>query len=411
MPTNNFQLIKMKKKASEKTGRALQIRSKNYRLVIPDLKQYQDSTPAQLLQLKGDALQFLLQSQKNRALRYYCIALQLHPTTRVPHLDILLVYDQSVQTSLNRFDKFLKHGNLTNYRDLNKAILEYGRKEDINPLSNLPPDTTQIVELQPLKRDPYRYLELQMLKDPLNFKVQQYVRQHDLAQYITAWSSIKNKLKDMQIAAANLLLRSKPGFQLITQELIQSRLSDHQLKLYFGPWDGYRRIVHHLNSMIQFKGFRQQKELNLLITGSPNCGKSALVWQRDPLPGRASILQFCSVYPIGMSQWFPKYQSDVYHMIYWNEAKLTSYSYDTILKLLDGSPLDLPSKGSVSRKIDNPLILMTSNMTLQQMLYQKFSANKIYLQMARQNLSVRIQNVIVPPDHNLFLLQKLLVFA
>jgi len=245
-----------------------------------------------------------------------------------------------------------------------------------------------------------------MLKDPLHFNLEQYVRSHDLAQYIKSWSSIKNKLKDMQVAAANLKLKNRPGFRYIDRNLIQSRLFPSQLAI-FDSWTGYQTIVNYLNQMVLFKGNRQQKSLNLLITGPPNCGKSALVWQRNPPSDRCSILQHCSVYPIGMQHWFPKYQSDVYHMIYWNQMKLTSYSYDTILKLLDGSPLDLPNKGSVSRKIDNPLIIMTSNLTLEQMIVQKFNYNYQYQQLARKNLSVRVQNVIVPNGYDLFLLQKL----
>ena len=398
----------MKVKSGQKKGAAPVVKGANFRLVIPDLKQYLGASPQDLLKLKGDALAFLLQNQKHRDLRHYCIALQTHPTTGVPHLDILLLYPKSVQTSLNRFDKFLKHGNLTVYRKLNQAILNYGLKEDSCPLSNLPLDSKQIIQIQQLKSDPYRYLELQMLKDPLHFNLEQYVRTHDLFQYISSWSSLKTKLKDSQVAAANLLLRNKPGFKFITRQLIQSRLSSQQLHLY-DSWSGYQTIVDFLNHMILQKGSRQEKSLNLLITGAPNTGKSALVWQRNPLPGRSSVSSFCSVYPIGMSQWFPKYQSDVYHCIYWNEAKLTSYSYDTILKLLDGSPLDLTNKGSVSRKVDNPLIIMTSNLTLQQMIHQKFHYNSSYVQLARDNLSVRVKNVIVPEGYDLFLLQKLLV--
>ena len=110
-----------------------------------------------------------------------------------------------------------------------------------------------------------------------------------------------------------------------------------------------------------------------------------------------------------MSQWFPAYVSGVYHMIYWNEAKLTSYDYDTILKLLDGSPMDLSSKGSVSRKVDNPLIIMASNLTLDQMIVQKFKHSKSFIAKAQSNLSVRVKNVTVPPGYNLFLIQKLLI--
>ena len=112
---------------------------------------------------------------------------------------------------------------------------------------------------------------------------------------------------------------------------------------------------------------------------------------------------------MGMKDWFPDYKSDIYSIIYWNEAKLTSYSYDTILQLLDGSPVMLPSKGGGHKKVDNPLVIMTSNMTLQQMIKQKFRHDKKYQVMARQNLSVRITNVIVPPGYDLFILQKLLV--
>ena len=153
------------------------------------------------------------------------------------------------------------------------------------------------------------------------------------------------------------------------------------------------------------------KTKNLLITGPPSIGKSALVWNQYPQQFQNPISNFCSIYPIGMSTWFPKYKSQTYQLIYWNEAKLTSYPYDTILKLLDGSPLDLSNKGSISRKFDNPLIIMTSNMSLGHMICTKFSKSEYEQLMSQQNLAVRIQNVIVPQGYDLFLLQKLLIPA
>ena len=402
-----------------------QVKSATWRIVIPNLQQHKDSTLQELHELKCLILQRLkhrpqdkrsnMKSQFDRGLRYYHIALQ-HHANGVPHLDILLIYQKSIKRQLSGYDYLLKHGDITTYRKLNSAIINYGKKQDKDALSNLPEDkitpdgqsVSSLIQLQQLKNDPYSYLYDRMKQDPLHFNVEQYVQKHQLSKYISSWSSIKTKLRDMQQAAANLQLKQKPGFQPITRQLIQSLLSPQQL-LTYDSWPGYQTIVNHLNTMIFQKGDRQQKSLNLLITGRPNTGKSALIWQRNPLPGRSAISAHCSVYPIGMSQWFPSYKSDVYHCIYWNEAKLTSYSYDTILKLLDGSPMDLPNKGSVSRKVDNPLIIMTSNLTLQQMIQQKFSYNKSYVDMARKNLSVRVQNVIVPDDLNLFLLQKLLV--
>ena len=61
-----------------------------------------------------------------------------------------------------------------------------------------------------------------------------------------------------------------------------------------------------------------------------------------------------------MAHWFPRYYSQAYHCLFWNQAKLTPYGYDAILKLLDGSPVGLPAKGCQYRKIDNPLVMMTS---------------------------------------------------
>ena len=410
------------------------VKSANWRLVIPNLQEYKDSSPSELQELKHLILQRLkhrpqdprshIKSQFQRGLRYYHIALQ-HHANGVPHLDILLIYQKSIQRQLVDYDYLLKHPHITTYRKLNQSIIDYGKKQDKQALSNLPEDTqvvttidqtgtvtkttvNSLIQVQQLKKDPYSYLYDRMKQDPLHFNLEQYVQQHQLSKQIVGWSSIKTKLKDMQTAAANLTLKHKPGFQLITRQLIQSRLSPQQL-LTYNSWSGYQTIVNKLNQMILQKGNRQQKSLNLLITGAPNTGKSALVWQRNPLPGRTSISTFCSIYPMGMSKWFPKYQSDVYHCIYWNQMKLTSYSYDTILKLLDGSPLDLDTKGSVSRKVDNPLIIMTSNLTLQQMIKQKFGYNKEYITMARANLAVRVQNVIVPKGYNLFLLQKLLI--
>lgn len=407
--------------------RSVKFKSANWRIVIPNLTQYTEASSSELQELKYLILQRLkhrpqfktssIKSQFDRGLRYYHIALE-HHANGVPHLDILLIYDKSIQRQLTDYDYFLKHGYITTYRKLNQAIIDYGKKQDKQALSNLPENkiasdgqsVSQLIQLQQLKKDPYRYLQLQMLKDPVHFSLQQYVRKNDIYKDISSWSSIKTKLKDSQVAAANLQLKDKPGFRYIDRTLIQSRLSSEQLKLY-DSWNGYSIIVDKLNQMVLQKGNRDPKTLNLLISGPPNCGKSALVWHPNPHDHFNPLSSYCSVYPMGMTQWFPKYQSDVYHCIYWNQAKLTSYSYDTILKLLDGSPLDLPNKGSVSRKVDNPLIIMTSNLTLDQMIIQKFGYNKSYVQMARANLAVRVQNVIVPKKYDLFLLQKLLVSA
>ena len=401
-------------------------KSSNWRIVIPNLRDHLTSSSQQLLQLKYLILQRLnkrpqdkrshIKSEFQRGLRYYRIALQ-HHANGVPHLDILLIYQKSIQRQLVDYDYLYKHGNITTYRSLNQAILDYGKKQDSQSLHNFPeskdPSTGQIkqqyselIQIQDLKKDPYRYLELQMLKDPIHFNLEQYVRIHDLYQYIPSWTSLKTKLKDSQVAAANLQLKRKQGFKYINRTLIEEILNPDQLTLY-DSWSGYQTIVDYLNQVVTLGYKRPMKTMNLLITGPAHIGKTSL-FESDLAKSHPSVQDFCSVYPMGTKTWWPNYKSQVFKLIYWNEAKLTSYSYDTILKVLEGSKVDLPQKGSSTLKYDNPLIVMTSNMTLEQLIQQKFNYSQQYQDLARKNLAVRIQNVIVPPGYNLFLLQKLL---
>ena len=400
------------------------IKSANWRIVIPNLQQYKESSLEQLMQLKYLILQRLkrrpqhktssIKSQFQRGLRYYSIALE-HHANGTPHLDILLIYDKSIQRQLRDFDFLYKHGNITTYRKLNFAILDYNKKEDLQILSNLPPDTTlpsgqtvsQVIQVQELKADPYRYLQQQMLKDPLHFNFQQYVRKHNLDPYITSWSSIKTKIRDMQAAAANLALKEKSGFKFISRQLIQNRLTPQELKT-FDSWSGYQTIVNYLNQMITLGYKRPLKTMNLLITGPSHIGKTSL-FQNDLNNTFNCVQKYVSVYPMGTRTWWPNYKPEVYKLLFWNEAKLTSYSYDTILRVLEGSKVDLPYKGGSTLKYDNPLVIMTSNLTLEEMIHQKFNYSEDYRSMARKNLAVRVQNVIVPEGYNLFLLQKLLL--
>lgn len=381
-------------------------KSANWRLVIPNLQEYKDANREQLLQLKYQTLELLLQRQQKYDLRYYHIALQ-HHVNNIPHLDILVIYDKSVQHKFTHFDYLIKHGKITTYRRLNAAILDYGKKEDQEALSNLPEDSSKLIKVDQLKSNNYAYLESEMLKDPLNFNLEQYVYQNNLAKYISSWSSIKTKLKDMQQAAAHLRLQEKPGFKFISRSLIEESLDSKELKL-FDSWKGYQTIVDYLNHIPTWSYKRPLKTKNLLITGEPNIGKTSFI-ESDLNKSFNCIEKYCSLYPMSSKTWWPNYKSEVYQVISWNETKLTAYSYDVILKVLEGAKVDLPQKGSSTLKYDNPLVLMTSNMTLEQMIKVKFGYSPDLIGLARKNLGARIENVIIPKGLNLFLLQKLLL--
>ena len=327
-----------------------------------------------------------------------------------PHFHAILIYPKRKQVQNQAFYDILGvHPNIQTLRNM-KAAIEYVHKQDPNPLTNMDILQQRRVARAKDTSSLYQFLQEQMRKDPFNFDVFRYCLQHNLHRqiYKANYTKAINLLKHAQAATCNAALARKLGFKPITRALIESVLSPAELTLY-DSWPGYTRIVYHLNVMNTQRGFRQQKSPNLLITGPPSIGKSALFWQRNPLPGRSSVVNHLALYPMGMKDWFPQYKSDVYAGIYWNQTKLTSYSYDIILQLLDGSPVMLPAKGGGHKKVDNPTVIMTSNMTLKQMIHQKFGHNKQYEAMARKNLAVRVQNVVVPQHLDLFVLQKLLI--
>lgn len=390
-------------------------KSANWRIIIPNLTDYKDSTPEQLHQLKCLILQRLknrpqqvqshIKSQFDRGLRYYHIALERH-VNGVPHLDVLLIYDKSIQRQLHDFDFLLKHGNVTTYRKLNQAILDYGKKEDKRALSNLPEDqilpdgssVSSIIRFQDLKHDPYGYLYDRMKQDPLHFNVQQYVQKHQLSKYIKGWSSIKSKLKDMQVAAANLSLKNIPGFRYIDRSLIELQLSKFELSIY-DSWSGYQTIVNKLNQILLGCRGRDFKTKQLLLVGRPDTGKTSLVRQ---------LQKHCATYHLDVSNWFPNYRDGVYTLFFWDQFKLKgSMPHTDLLKFLQGSPMDLQYKGGSSLRMNNQLIIMTSNMTLNQHINLKFK-DKEQRDLAYVNLRARIQQVHIPDGLDLFVLQKLL---
>ena len=381
------------------------LRGMNFRLVIPNLTDY--VTSSDLIKLKEDTLSLLLRYQTH--LQYYKIAAQTHSTTGVPHLDILLLYKKTVKKTLNRFDYLVKHGNLSRYKKINGAILAYGDKEDVNPLSNMPNQLSLVLKAKLLQSDPYSVLYDQMMKNPFHFDSHVWLNYHKLSRSIahTNWSKAISLLKYQQQAECNRLLYDKPGFKFIDRSLIQQKLSPSQLHT-FDSWVGFQIIVDHLNQVPLYGCRRPFKTKNLLLVGPSHIGKTSLISQPGHHRCIPTVQDVASTYHLGMKHWFPRYKSGVYKTILWDEFKLTSYAYDTLLKFLQGSPVDLPYHGGSTRKDDNPLVIMTSNLPLQRHIRHKFHSEQDR-QRASQNLSYRITELEIPPGLDVFLLRKLLV--
>lgn len=339
----------------------------------------------------------------------YLICEQMYDSGQ-PHFHCILIYDKRKTIVSQTFYDYLGiHPNIQTMRNM-KAALQYVYKQDPKPYTNMNIEQEKRIAKISHTSSLYDHLYDQMVKDPFNFNPITYCNTHNLTKqiYKASYSKALHLLKLVQPEYCNSLLHNKPGFKVIDRSLIESVLSPDELILY-DSWSGYQQIVDILNQIPTYGYKRPLKTLNLLLTGKPNTGKTALVWNTYPLPTHNPLSSHVSTYPMGMKDWFPEYKSQVYSIIFWNEARLTSYPYDVILQVLDGSPVMLPSKGSGHKKVDNPLVIMTSNMTLTQMVHHKFGYNSTFQRIARDNIRARVKNIVVPDHLDLFLLQKLII--
>jgi len=390
-----------RKRTEEKRPR--RIRGKVWRIVIPHLEAYGANPPRDnldLQDLKRRTLDLLHANENSRGLSKWCVAWQTHPGSGYAHLDILLIYSKCILNPMTRYDYLVKHGNLTKYRTLNRAILEYNLKEDKRALTNLNVKR-KLLESQ-VKDDLYALMEQAMLKCPFKFTCHQWLDANDLyraAAKTNLYKSIR-MVKDRQQVVCNKILVAKPGIRLITRAHVIECLPPAELAMY-DSWAGYQTIMNHLNHIPRYGCNRPHKTLNLLIVGRPNTGKTALALM---------VKKHCAVYPKGVTTWFPSYRSGVYSMTLWNEFTLGGMPFSDILNFLEGNVMDLQYKGGMTRKDDNQLVYMTSNWSLEEHICKKFKLEPDRAH-ARLNLRARIEEVIIPASLNLFLLLRLIAPA
>ena len=397
------QEARMAAKRQSQKNRLKRVKGKVWRLVVPAIAGHESGwtwqTPS-IVSLRESAVDALTSKEGKRGLISYLVAVQRHAGSGLPHLDILMIYDRSVLNAPTRYDYLVKHGDLTRYRTVNAAILDYGRKQDPSPLGDL--DTETVVMKARVRSDLYTMMQSAMLKAPFDFNPHEWL----MAQGLTAEAVKTNvykvirMVKDRQAVECNRLLRAKPGIRQITRELIESRLSADELRKY-DSWAGYQTIVDHINQIPLYGGRRPHKSKNLLVVGRPDTGKTSLALQ---------IERHVAVYYKDVSNWFPSYRPDVYDMVLWNEFSLRGLAYPKLLNYLEGAKMDLEYKGGSVLKTDNQLVYMTSNLSLCDHIRERFKS-AVNRSRAMRNLPARLTEVTIPDGYDLFVLKKLICSA
>ena len=373
---------------------------------------------------KESILKFLLEENSNdRKLlpQKYLICQQMYDSGE-PHFHAILIYPKRKQIRNPDFYDFLDiHPNIQTMRNL-KAALEYVSKEDPHPYTNMDLEHQKIVAKAKDTSSLYELLQLQMLKNPLTFNVDQYCAANGIFKHIykANYSKALNLIKRAQPAYARLLLTQKPGIKLITPELISSRLEPEEITQFYSD-PCYQKIVDHINQIHMYPNrdaatMAPSKTPHLLLVGDSSIGKSALVDhranQKYPYPG---LMHYYATYHLSIGQkFFPPYRSFDYQLVRWNQFTIDSdlfpkKGYNRLLDYLEGAPSALPQKGHppVQRQ-DNPKHILTSNRTLQEHICKTFTSRQAR-DLSRRNLGTRIDCVVIPLGKNIHFLRKLFV--
>ena len=340
----------------------------------------------------GDSLEGVIEALKTyqpewHYLRYAAV-FETHTkdADKGKHLHLYVAFPKTCRVKLDRFDYLGKHGKLERVRDY-ASVLKYMTKEN-RPKANF--DYIEDI----MRKDFPRAVQI-LLSQGLH--IREIYRTYSAIVANKNWSGYLRYLAFQKDSEKFRIQLEKPGIRLITPELVKARLSDKELFQYQSNTI-YERIVNFINDIVKYGSNRPHKAKALFLTGAPNTGKTTL---------GLALQSKMGTFTFPDDGWWQGYQSDVFKLIMWNEFDLRRLAYPTLLKFLQGLRMDLPIKGSHVTRSDNPLIILTSNLTLEELICKRFSSQQNRAK-SRANLSVRIDEVDIGQTP-IFMLTKLLV--
>lgn len=368
------------RKPKEKTDGAQEMKSLQGRHFFLTVPHFQGTLEGVIKSLKENESQW-------EYLRYAAV-LETHDkdVNEATHLHLYLGFSKRSRVKLDRFDYLGKHGQLERVRNYS-LVLKYMTKE------NLPQANFNYIE-DIMQKDFPRAVQI-LLQQGMH--IRQIYKDYASIAATKNWSNYLRFAAYLKESQKILDEMNKGGIRLITPELIKARLSEQEYELFYSS-DIYQRIVDKINDIVEYGCERPFKAKALFLVGAPNMGKSTL--------GK-KLQQKVATFTFPDDGWWQGYESDVFKVIIWNEFTLRKISYDTLLKFLEGERMDLPIKGTHVTRSDNPLILLSSNLSLEQHICARFTSEQNRAN-SRANLAVRIEEVNIG-NSPIFFLQKLLV--
>lgn len=264
----------------------------------------------------------------------YLISRENH-TDGTYHFHIFLKYSKLREFSYKHFDYFGQHPNIQKVRHP-KDVISYILKEDLQPLFNSD------------------FLSYSLKKAPLASVSLLINKQIDFYQALLSYP----------VVADNITKYKKLFFEYEVAKRHAKQLAKKPLQSLSNLPSVFQPIIDCLEQMNKFGYQRPQKTPNLLL------------FSKNPNKGKTTFLNLLSkhypTFSFPTDGWFDGYKNNFYKLISWNEVTFIGYKITDLLLHLEGQTVDLPIKGSKVFKDDNPLVIMTSNKNLTQLLYEKY---------------------------------------
>ena len=336
----------------------------------------------------ADVIDALKATQSKLEFMRYAAVIETHTKSQNKdgHLHLYLAYPKQCYIKLDRFDYLGKHGKLQRVRDY-ASVLKYMTKEN-RPQANF--DYIRDI----MRKDFPRAVQILLAQ---GLDIRQIYQTYSSIVASKNWSGYLRFLAFQKDSEKFQIQSKKSGIRFITPELVKARLSDEEYSLYQNNTI-YERIVNLINDTVRYGSNRPHKAKALFLTGAPNTGKTTL---------GLALQSKMGTFTFPDDGWWQGYQSGVFKLIMWNEFNLRRLAYPTLLKFLQGLRMDLPIKGSHVTRSDNPLIFLTSNMSLEKLICKRFSSQQNRAK-SRANLAVRIDEIDIG-QNPVFMLTKLLV--